>query len=328
MDEISSSWPTIFELASQIPKVDLTRSASRGGSKISVVQGLSVEPFPVKEGYFEVTPQQLASLRVPKIEVGTEVRGFQREKINAHARKIARAMLAGDEMPPIFISIFPDGNVYVDDGQHRALGAVIARKPLEVIVKRRTLEEARKLFTNQSKAKNLRSDDTLLTGDTPIELYIQDALTSDNHPWSKLVSATKNGNYMTPTTMAIIVGSYTLNTMSQGVNYITRRSTEEWDEKSANELSTLVSSFGNHQTNPMAFRGRSLRAITFAAIFILRRWDPAPGDFDRWQRHMPKFEFGKYPHLLNRETDLAVALVDHWNKFLKDERRVQILTYR
>jgi hypothetical protein len=168
----------------------------------------------------------------------------------------------------------------------------------------------------------------LLTGDTPLELYIQDALTDDTHPWSNLVSVTKNANKMTPTTMAIIVGSYTLNTMSQGIAFLTRRSNEEFDEKVANQLAYLIASFGSHATNPLAFRGRTLRAITYAAIFILRRWDFAPTDFDRWQRHMPKFDFAKYPHLLNRETDLAVALVDHWNKHLKDDRRVQILTYR
>ena len=43
---------------------------------------------------------------------------------------------------------------------------------------------------------------------------------------------------------------------------------------------------------------------------------------------MPHFDFGKFPSLLNREQELAVALVDHWNKRLPEERKVKPWTYR
>lgn len=336
--EISPKWPTLFELAAQIPQVDLApgKKARGGKNRPPVTQGIVPEPFPTKEGLFEVTPEQLASLVVPKIEVESDIRGFQREKTNTHARKIARAMLAGDEMPPIELSIFVDdqgkalaAEVFVGDGQHRGLGAIIARKPLEVIVKRRTIEQARRLFTNQSKAKNLRSDDTLLTGNSPLELYIQDAVTSDDHPWSDLVAPYKSERRMTPTTMAIIVGSFVYNTLNQGVTFHTTRPGDDFDHNQADRLATLIRSFGSKTTNGLAFRGRSLRAISFAAVYVFRR-NPSlkDGDVERWKQHMPKFDFSKYPHLLGKEAEMAVALVEHWNKRLPEERKVKPWTYR
>lgn len=332
-NDLSETWPTVFELAAQIPQVDLARVGKHPGggkNRPPVTQGLIPQPFPVKEGYHEsVTPEQLASLRVPTIEVNGDIRGFQREKANAHARKIARAMLDGEEMPPIIVSIFPDGKAYVGEGQHRALGAIIARKSLEVIVKKRTVEQARKLFANQGKAKSIRSDDTILSGDSVLELYIQDAVTSDGHPWSDLVAPYKSDRKMTPTTMAIIVGAYTYNTFNQGVNFYISRDPMAFDERLANELADLIRVFGNKVTNPLAFRGRSLRAISYAATMIFRR-NPAAqeGDFDRWRKHMATFDFSKYPHLLTKETEMAAALVDHWNKRLSDERKVKLNAYR
>lgn len=331
-NSLSDKWPTIFDLASQIPQVDLNRVGKHPGggkNRPPVTHGLAPETFPVKQGYITATPEQLASLRVPVIEVNGDIRGFQREKANAHARKIARALLDGEEMPPINVSIFPDGKAYVGEGQHRALGAIIARKPLEVVVKRRTVEQARKLFANQGKAKKIKSDDTLLSGDSVIELYIQDALTSDGHPWSDLVSANPSStSKMTPTTMAIIVGAYTYNTLNQGVNFYTSRDPIGFDEKLADQLADLIRVFGNKTTNPLAFRGRTLRAIAYAALLVFRRNPQSQdGDFARWRKHMATFDFGKYPHLLTKETEMAHALIDHWNKRLSADRKVAPLVY-
>ena len=322
--DLSPNWPTIFELASQIPQ---TSSGGRGTKNaMPVTQGLTPEPFPATPGYREVSAEQIASLRVPKITVESEIKGFQREKVNSHARKVARALAAGEEMPPIMVSIFPDGLAYVDDGQHRALGAIIARKPLEVVVKHRTVDQARKLFTNQGKAKSLRSDDTLLVGDSPLELYIQDALTSTNHPWSGLVSVSGGGHgrRMTPTTMGQLVGSYVYNSLSTGVMSFTRRPHDEFDEKLGHQLAELIQSFGNSTTNTMAFKGRMLRSIAFAAIHIFRR-NPnvQDGDVERWKNHMPKFDFMKFPHLLAREQEMGVMMVEHWNKRLPEDRKVK-----
>jgi len=326
-NEISPSWPTIYELASTINYVDHNLLGRAGGGRKnanSIAMGLIPEPFPATEGYFVVSPAQLASLRVPKIEVGTDIKGFQRDKMNSHARKIARSLLDGIEVPPITVSIFPDGEAYIGDGQHRALAAIIADKPMEVVVKRRTVEQARKLFAAQSQARKVKRDDTLLTGDSAIELYIQDALTSDDHPWSDLVAVNKSNTKMTPTTMATMLGSFVFNTFNQGVNYYTGKDDKEFDLKQANLLATLIRAFGVRSTNPVAFRGRTLRAIANSATYIFRRNpNSTEKDVERWQRHMPSFDFGRYPHLLNKESELTIELVNHWNKRLPDERKVR-----
>jgi hypothetical protein len=328
-DEISDSWPTIYELASQIGQIDLEASRFRGGkNRPPSTKGLTPVPFPKREGYFNATPEQVASLRVPKIEVNGDIRGFQREKVNAHARKIAKAMLEGEEMPPIIVSLFPDGNAYVDDGQHRALGAVIARKPIEVVVKRRSVEQARRLFANQGRAKKVSHNDTLLTGDSAIEIYIQDAVTRDDHPWSDLVAPYSSDRKMTPTSMAIIVGAFSYNAINQGVNFYVEKSRQEFNHEMADALAALIRCFGHKGTNPLAFRARSLRAIAYAAIHIFRR-NPGVQDKDwaRWAKHMPTFDFAKYPHLLNKEGELSQILIEHWNKRLPEARKVRPWTF-
>jgi hypothetical protein len=325
-DEIDPKWPTIFELAAQIPEVDLrSPGRTRGGkNRPHVAKGLEPEPFPTDQPYFYASVPQILSLRVPVIEINGGIRGFQREKMSIHARQIARAMLQGKEMPPVIVSVFPDGKGYLTEGQHRAIGAIIARMPLEVVVKQRTVAQARELFANQTKARRVKSDDTLLTGDSPLELYIQDALTSDDHPWSDLVGQRATDRRISPTTMAISVGAYVYNSMNNGISFYSVRPLEQWDEKKANELSRLIRPFGTKQTNPMAFRGSSIRAIAYAALHIVRRNPEWRGDRDmeRWRSHMPKFDFGKRPHLLSKENEMSIEMVAHWNKRLPKDRLV------
>jgi hypothetical protein len=332
LSPLSANWPTIFEIASTIQEVNLhapghKRTGGRGRSVVT--KGLTPVPFPIQEGYFPVTPEQVASLKVPRVEVGDTIKGFQRDKINTHARKIARAMLDGKEMPPLMVSIFPDGQVYVDDGQHRAIASIIARKNVEVVVKKRTVDQARQLFADQGRARSLKSDDVLLTGNSAIELYLQDAVTSDNHPWSRLVSPYSHSRGMTPTSMVICVGNYVFNSMTNSTNYIVGRDEKDFNKRQADQLARLIDAFGSRTTNQLAWRSKSLRAITYAAIHVFRRNpDPRSGDEERWLRHMPTFDFAKYPHLLNREIELSLTLLDHWNKRLPAERKVQAITLR
>jgi hypothetical protein len=226
-------------------------------------------------------------------------------------------------MPPLMISIFEDGQAYVDDGQHRALASVLTRIPLEVVVKRRTVEQARRLFASQSKGAKLRRDETLLTGDSPLELYIQDALTSTNHPWSSLVGMGSSRYRMSPTSMASSVGSYVYNSLSTSISDFIRKPESEFDENLAAMMADFLHAFGTKATHPVAFRGSSIRAITFAAIYIFRRHHAvAVNDVGRWMTHMPTFDFGKYPHLIGKEGQLAIEMVNHWNKRLPEGRRV------
>lgn len=325
-----SDWPKLYDIASRVQEVDLTQP--RGvvvPSSPFVTEGLTPKPFPFHEGYFSVGPEQLASARVPlRRIVGTKVEGFQRDSTNIHARRMARALLAGDEMPPLAISIFvdEDGNdlsrdVFIGDGQHRALGALMARCPLHVVVKRRTIAEARRLFENQKKARGLRSEDTLLIGSSPIALYVQDAMTNDAHPWADLVS--ENGSRsgtVKMNQMAFIVGMYAYNSLQTDVATYTNRE-QEFDQELAAQMARLVRAF---RSNPDWTRGKNLRAITFAAIAVFRRSDLStrrPRDEERWLKQMPSFDFAGKQYL--KEKAMGNALVEHWNKRLPEERRVQ-----
>lgn len=324
-DQIDPNWPTIFDLASQIPYLDLSVRGQGKKNRPSVAQGLVPEPFPSDKPYLFASVSQILSLRVPILEIDGGVRGFQRTKMVRHARDIARALHRGEEMPPSIISIFPDGLAYMSEGQHRALGSVIAGVPLECVVKQRTVAEARQLFTNQTKAKNVKSDNTLLTGNSALELYIQDALTTEKHPWSDIVGINATELRISPTSMAVIVGSYVFNSVHNGIRHYVGLPDDQWNDKYADELVRLIRPFGTKSTNPLAFRGVPLRAIAFAAIWIIRRNETWRGekDFERWRSHMPKFDFAKYPHILNREHDLGHELVKHWNKRLPEARVVR-----
>ena len=135
---------------------------------------------------------------------------------------------------------------------------------------------------------------------------------------------------MTPTSMVVCVGSFVHNTMSLSTTFHTSRTLEEFDARLADQLGRLIACFGTKTTNPLAFRAKSLRAISFAAIHIVRRNDHWQGakDEERWIRHMPQFDFANYAHLGNREMEMALLLVDHWNKRLPEPRRVTPVTYR
>lgn len=343
MQEGSQQYPTVYEVASDIGVVDLTTSGrgnKRRASKSSMVtDGLTPKPFPMKEGYYEATPEQLASLKVPVITIGDSVSGFQRDARDskAHARDMAKAMMDGKEFPPIIVSITTntetgEEEAIVSDGQHRSVAAIIARQPVEVVVKKREETAAKNMFSDQTKSKRIRHDHTLLTGDSPLELYIQDALTSDDHPWSGMITTTGGSSdkrRMSPVTAATMIGGWVTDTMSAGVNVYIKRSTEGFDVNKANELAELVRAFGNKMTNPNAFRSRSLKAITYAAIYIFQR-NPAvkASDVKRWMEWMPRFSFREYSHLWNSDQELAKALVQHWNKRLPQDRKVEITVYR
>lgn len=338
----SQQYPTVFDIASDIRVVDLD-TRERGGSREArtkvVTDGLKPKPFPMTEGYYEATPEQLASLKVPVITVGDQITGFQRDARDSksHARDMAKAMRDGKEFPPIIVSltinsVTGEQEAIVSDGQHRSVASIIARKPCEVVVKQREETSAKNMFSDQTKSKRIRHDHTLLRGDSPLEHYIQDALTSDDHPWSDMISATGGSSdrrRMSPVTAAGMIGAYVFDSMSASVNNYIKRSNDSFDVEKANELAELIKAFGNKMTNPDAFRSRSLKSTTYAAVYIFQR-NPAIKDTDRkrWMEWMPRFSFKEHAHLWNNDQQLAQALVAHWNKRLPAERKVEVMVYR
>jgi hypothetical protein len=337
--EIEDSWPTVYDVASGIAKIDLKVTSDKHKSSPNnkaVTEGLSPEAFPLKEGYFKATPEQLASLIVPIVTVGEVIHGFQRDArtAKAHVRKIAREMLKGVEMPPILVTITKDknGNEFaaVSDGQNRSVASIISRVPVSVVVDRRTAEEAALLFANQRKAKVIPRGSTILTGNSPVEEYVQDALTSDDHPWSGLISATITGGdrrRIPVNTAATVIGGYAYNNLNGSLPYFTT-TTDKFDSARADDLATIIAAFGKKTTNPLAFKTSSLKAITNAATCVFQRNAASePGDKKRWETHMGKFLFEDYTHILSRHLLLTQALIDHWNKRLPEDRKVTIITH-
>ena len=332
MKKKNTSWPTVMEIASDIKKIDLDTPAPSHQENItqSVADGLKPKPFPMKEGYFTATPAQIASLEVPIITIGDKVEGFQRDtrESKTHARKMAKAMQEGKEFPPIMVSTYKDDkgktHAIISDGSHRAVASIIARVPVEVVSKKRSFEDAKQMFADQRKSRKISSDQTILTGNSPLELYIQDALTSDTHPWSDMISPNRTDKRkITPITAALCIGSYVHNSMNAGLNSYTVKSEKEFDEAKADELLELIMAFGNKTTNPLAFRSGSLKAITHAAVYIFQRSENVQeSDFQRWKDHMPKFAFEDYPHLLLKHGQLMQALIEHWNRRLSANRKI------
>lgn len=326
-----TSWPTVLEIAKDIKKIDLDSPAPahQADIKESVADGLRAKPFPMKEGYFTATPSQIASLEVPIITIGNKVEGFQRDtrESKTHARKMARAMLEGKEFPPIMVSTYKDEkgktHAIISDGSHRAVASIIARVPVEVVSKKRSFEDAKQMFTDQRKSRKISSDQTILTGNSPLEHYIQDALTSDTHPWSDMIGVNRDKRKITPITAALCIGSYVHNSMNAGLNAYTTKSEKEFDAAKADELLELIMAFGNKTTNPLAFRSNSLKAITHTAVYVFERNEnPQPGDRARWKEHMPTFAFEDYPHLLAKHGQLMQALIAHWNRRLSANRKI------
>lgn len=335
VDGVYTSWPTLYGIGKQILDVDVTAPrndrAGRPNSEFrSVVDGMTPEAFPTREGTFYATPEQLLSLKVPLLEqIDGDLVGFQRTHNNLHVRKIARGILDGKEITPITVSIFPDGNPYVTDGQHRSLGAIVSRTPVRVDVRHRTVEQANELFTNQRLSRKLSQDQVILTGTSPLELYIQDAVTSDDHPWSNLVGTGKVGDgvayKMSPTTAALVIGFFSYNVLSSTVSRLVDRE-DSFDKLRADKMARLLSAFGTKQTNELAWRANPLRSIAATAVHVFLRNPNATADDERrWIRHMGTFDFGKYPHLLNKgDSELTQHLVAHWNKRLTQERKINL----
>lgn len=326
-----SSWPTVLEIASDIKQIDLDSPAPshQADIKESVADGIKAKPFPMKEGYFKVTPAQIASLEVPIITIGDKVEGFQRDtrESKTHARKMAKAMLGGKDFPPIMVSTYKDDkgktHAIISDGSHRAVASLIARVPIEVVSKKRSFEDAKQMFADQRKQRKISSDQTILTGNSPLEHYIQDALTSDDHAWSGMITTQRDKRKITPITAAMCIGAYVHDSMNAGLNYYATKSEEEFDAAKADELLALIMAFGNKTTNPLAFRSNSLKAITHTAVYVFQRNEnPQSGDRARWMEHMPTFAFEDYPHLLAKHGQLMQALLEHWNRRLSANRKI------
>lgn len=308
--------PTIYEIGQDINKTAGGRAVPNAKS---IVADLKPEPFDTRPGLRRLSPEQIISLEVPVLgRENGHFSGFQRPVIPTHARRIARHLEAGGAVPAIEVSILEDGRALVTDGQHRGIGAVISGTSLLAVFTRRSEEEAKALFANQGRARGVNPNVLVLAGDDPYSEYVQDACTSPDHPWGRLVGTKATDTRISPNQLYGILTTYSANRLGKAS---TRAVDTTFDRHLCDQLADLFSAFGTKQSNPTAFRVTSLKAIAETATLVFRRGDGARADLERWRRHMPSFQFVHYQHL-RRTVELSDALLDHWNKRLSSERRV------
>lgn len=319
---MSTTTTTIQDLASAI-HVDMGRGANLKGDRPRVTDGLKAQRPPKTEGLHTFTPEELLTLYVDQVAVNGSVHGYQRETDIPHARKVARAMLEGKPMPLLHIAMDGKGRMSIVDGQHRAIAAVIARVPIEGVIKRMDKADQKELFFGQRNAKKVDPNILTLAGTNPYARYVQEVFENPSHPWNGLVSANKwSKTRMAPYAMFQLLIRYVGN-VETGAARISPVVEERWDRGLADELAPLIAVFGNKQTHPLAWRPFALQAIGSSAMWVFRRHPEHAGDRERWAAHMPAFPFELWMHTRTQRL-MTGHLVDHWNKRLQGSRRVYI----
>lgn len=321
---------TVFDLCKEIPvlnengKFDIAR-VRRGEEVPSVADSLTPKKTPISIDNGEVKtrwfpPAELLSLRVSTVEVNGKVVGYQRPFLREHGRKIALALKDGKPFPAMDIACDGHGVLWAVDGQHRAVGGVLADVPVLGVVRRMTKEEQRELFAGQRRARQVDANVLILAGSGPYEQYIQEAVATSDHPWGEIVSAAHGSKTrITPKQMLDLLLAYVGNT---GGTPSRANVDARWDRALADGLAPLIACFGNKKDNPGAFRPVALKGIGQAAMHVFRRNPNAQeSDRERWMKHMPGFAFDG--HLFVRSgSEMTYRLVTHWNKRLYEGRRV------
>jgi hypothetical protein len=318
---------TVHDLCKEIPQLDEhgkfdVQKHNKGEKVPTVAAGMTPKRASVREGIYRFSPEELLSLHIPTVSVNGMVKGYQRPFVRDHARKIAVALLGGKALPEITVAVDGNGVMSAVDGQHRAVGGVIAGVPIVGIVRRMSKDEQKQLFTDQRKAKPVDRNVLILAGTNPYERYIQRGVSHNGHAWREIVSSNSGSKTrISPFAMfqllCCYVGTANGTTFSAAME-------ERWDEDLADELAPLVSCFSDKQTNPAAFQATALRGIGAASMYIFRR-NPhlQESDYQRWITHMPKFPWERYMHVRSG-ADWTFHLVQHWNKRLHESRRVQL----
>jgi len=311
---------SLFEIGKDIKQTDARGKVNKNSP--SIVDNINPQSVPTTEGYHIVSPNQLASLLVPKQEVKDgKIVGFQREVTKTHARRIAKSIEAGEPLPVLEIGLYRNA-AWAVDGQHRALGAIIAGAKLPIVCRKLGIEEMRKLFASQRKARRVNPSVLILSDDNDYAEYIQESVTDDNHPWASLVTYRNSSDTkMTPHQAYECIVRYVGGTLGTHIQAIVQG--KPFDRRLADELSTLFLAFGTKKTNPLAFRPIAIRAITYAAVLIVMRKGSKKADIDRWISHMPKFPWEDYMGI-RKSKELAYMLIRHWNKRLLEGRRISI----
>lgn len=320
---MSTPSTTIYDLIKDVPieGTNLLVAKKKGIPIVMVGDGLRPRLLPLGEGHHVFDPEELLALRIEALSVNGRVIGYQREPDYKHARRVARALLAGKPFPPILVAIDSRGRGAIVDGQHRAIAAVMAGLPIEAHVKKMSQTERAELFFGQRNAKTVDRNVLVLAGTGPFDRYVQQAVSTDDNAWSDIVSANRHSKTrITPYAMYQLLIRYVGNAEGQAASHKTGMD-DRWDRELADELAPLIACFGNKQTNPLAFKPAVVQAIGSTALWVFRRHATIESDRERWERHMPTFPFRNWIHVTTQQ-QVTSLLIEHWNKRLSGARRV------
>lgn len=318
-------YPDVYQLADRLLMPDTGKAKA---TKISrkATDGISIKHVTLEpDKIYWLGPGEIADFLVGVSPTG--IRGEQRDPTadaqgRRKVREIADAITAGKVLPDVLVALDDSESTqlqFVPDGGHRCCAAFLARMPIRVATRNLTPDQRRQLFIDQSKARKIKTQQFVVDGDGPIDLYVQDALTRTDHPWSDLVAHQARSGRMSPAQMATLAGMYGCDQIRGTYLHLDQ---SRFDTDAATELASLLRCFGSHASNPLAFRDKSRRASVLAAIHSVRRSDQRVKDAKRWTDHMPAFRFAEHQHV-RESTALCDCLLGHWNKRLSLERKVQ-----
>lgn len=320
--------PTLAELlrdeysGQYVPGVHGSRDRETKIERPRIIDGLTPKKPAVREGLVMLTPENLLTLRIFPVSVNGKVVGYQRGLRISDAKKAAKWLEAGKRIPSINVALDGNGRLWIVDGQHRAVAAIIARVPIRAEVEKLDRNEQKELFLSQRHATRVNADVLTLASTDPIARYVQQAVSDSGNPWAPLVSARRDSKTkMSPYNAYRLLLRYVYNVEAQKAQQAAIKE-DGWDSRLADELASLIACFGTKQTNPLAYRPSTLQAIGATAMWVFRRTEPHVTDRERWVEHMPLFQFAQWAHVT---TQLAMTenLLDHWNKRLSAARRVR-----
>ncbi len=161
----------------------------------------------------------------------------------------------------------------------------------------------------------------IMSGTDELSTYIQDAIVEKKHSWYGLVTEKSSSKVkLTAKQAADAARRYSQNVLSENMR---EKTFEEFDPKMGDEMAMLLRSFGSKEGNPMAFKPKAVRAITYAAVIVIRRQGSRKTDVARWNNWMVNFPFHEYA-AVSKSRELAFLLVRHWNKKLSKANKIEI----
>lgn len=290
-----------------------------------ITDGLVASKTPTRTGLVELTPQQALSIRVERVAYNGQVTGYQRMVTNLpHVRKIANAVIRGESIDPVTLGL-DGGFLYAVDGHNRILAHIIARKPIRAIIEPMTYKERAARFAAQRFTQKLTADNLVLASNDKIANYIKDAIASEAHVWHPLVGLTGSPRHLSPSAAYDILVRYTLGIVGMGGSLGIKMDSlriGKADLRDAPELSTMLLAIGTKQSNPLAYRPATIRALTDVAVMAVVRGNKNRNPLiERWCRHMPTFDWHAYAWA-TRMADIRPPLIAHWNKRLSPAQKI------